>query len=116
MADFTHFSNMIPRALRKYKMTRQARAALICERFRGLAPDVIGDTALEHIRPKFFKKHTLYISVPNSAWAQRVYVHRHDLIMKLNLNMDKEWVQEIRTFVEGEWVDLDESIDREINA
>lgn len=101
MNDFIHFSELIPRALNKYKVTRQARAAKICQRFRDLAPSVIGDEAPIYIKPKFFKGNTLYISVPDSVWAQRIYVHRHDLIMKLNLDMDKDWVHDIRTVVEG---------------
>lgn len=101
MNDFVHFKSLIPKAIAKYKMTREARAAHVCERFRRLAPELIGEDALNHVRPKFFKGNTLYISVPNSGWAQRVYVHRHDLIMKLNLDSDREDVHEIRTHVEG---------------
>ena len=80
-------------------MGRETRAALICERFRKLAPSVIGEEALSHIKPKCFKNGTLYISVPNSLWAQQVFVHRHDLMMKLNLNLEKSWVKEIRAHV-----------------
>ena len=101
MGDFTHFSDLIPRAIAKYKMTRQARAARICARFRDLAPGMIGAETLDYVRPKFFKGGPLYLAVPDSVWAQRVYVHRHDLIMKLNLDLEKEWVDDIRTVVEG---------------
>ena len=80
-------------------MARETRAALICERFRKLAPSVIGEDSLDHIKAKCFKGGILYISVPSSVWAQQVYIHRHDLIMKLNLNLEKSWVREIRTHV-----------------
>lgn len=99
MSDFKHFSNWLPNAIAKYNMGRETRAALICERFRNLAPTVIGKEAMDHIKPKCFKGGTLYISVPNSMWAQQVYVHRHDLIMKLNLNLEKNWVEDIRAHV-----------------
>jgi len=80
-------------------MSRQSRAALICERFRKLAPSIIGEKAMDHVQTKFFKRGVLYISVPNSMWAQHVYVRRHDLIMKLNLNLEKDWVEDIRAHV-----------------
>ena len=99
MSDFTHFADLIPRAVAKYKMTREARAARICARFRDLAPGLIGADAPIYIKPKCFKGGTLYVSVPDSVWAQRVYVHRHDLIMKLNLDLEKEWVSDVRTVV-----------------
>ena len=99
MSDFLDFKKFLPKALEKYKVTREARAALICNRFREIAPGIIGGDSKE-IHPKFFKGHTLYIAVPNSIWAQRVYVHRHDLIMKLNLEAGNEEVHDIRTVVE----------------
>lgn len=101
MNDFIQLKNLIPKAIAKYKMTREARAAHVCERFRRLAPDLIGEDVLNHVRPKFFKGHTLYLSVPNSGWAQRVYIHRHDLIMRLNLDAENEDVHEVRAYVEG---------------
>lgn len=101
MNQFIDLAKLLPRAINKYQVQRQTRAAHICKRFRDLSPDLIGKDSLEHIRPKFFKGNTLYVSVPNSLWAQRVYVHRHDLIMKLNLDLDKDYVHEIRTLVEG---------------
>ncbi len=107
MNDFKHFSNWLPNAIAKYNMGRETRAALICERFRNLAPTIIGESAMEHIQPKCFKGGVLYISVPDSLWAQQIYVHRHDLMIKLNLNLDKDWVHDIRTNVgkiEQVWV------------
>jgi predicted nucleic acid-binding Zn ribbon protein len=100
MNDFIHFSDFIPQALRKYKLTREARATLICARFRGLMPSVVGDDLPEAVQPKFFKGGVLYVSVPSSIWAQRIYVHRHDLLMKLNLHLGQDWVKDLRTVVE----------------
>lgn len=101
MNSFVHFKELIPKALAHYKMTRQARAALICARFRDFCDEMISPDADAMIRPKYFKGHTLTIAVPSSLWAQRVYVHRHELLMKLNLDLEKDWVHDIRTVVEG---------------
>lgn len=101
MTDFMDFKKLLPKAIERYNMTRETRAAQICARFVKLAPSIIGEDAPEHIRPKYFKGKTLYVAVPNSMWAQRLYIHRHELIMKLNLNLEKAWVHEIRTIVEG---------------
>ncbi len=102
MSDFQHFSRWIPKAIVRYNLSRQARAALICKRFRKLAPSIMGEDILKYIKPKYFKRGILYISVPNSLWAQHVFVHRHDLIMKLNLQLEKEWVHDIRTQVDSD--------------
>lgn len=100
MNEFIHFSNFIPNALRKYKMTREARASLICARFRTIVPSVVGEDAPKVVRPKFVKGAVLYVAVPNSMWAQRITVHRHELLLKLNMNLGKDWVKDLRTLVE----------------
>lgn len=100
MNEFVHFSSFIPSALKKYKMTREARASLICARFRTIAPSIVGDDAPKEVHPKFVKAGVLYIGVPNSLWAQRITVHRHELLLKLNMNLGKDWVKDLRTLVE----------------
>lgn len=101
MKPFVQFQDFLPKVVAKYNASRQTQAALVCERFRQLAPGVVGKDALQHIGPKFFKHGTLYIRVPNSIWAQRVYVHRHELMIQLNLDEGTK-VKDIRTLVEPE--------------
>jgi len=101
MNDFVHFKDLIPKAIAHYKLEREARAALICCRFRELSPSIVGRDVTANVKPKFFKNGTLIVSVPSSIWAQRVYVHRHELLLKMNLGLDKAWVNDIRTYVEG---------------
>ena len=101
MSDFFHLEKLIPKALARYKLDRQAQAAKVCERFRRLASNYISPDALDFIKPKSFKRHTLYVSVPSSVWAQKVIVHRHELIEALNESLTKaQAVHEIRTLVE----------------
>ena len=101
MSDFTHFVDLIPKALARYKLTREARAALVCARFRDLLPGIVGTDALpDGVRPKYFKNGFLVVAVPDSIWAQRIYVHRHELLHRINLHLDKEWVKDLRAVVE----------------
>jgi Dna[CI] antecedent, DciA len=103
MDDFFSFAELVPKALVKYKIEREARAALVCQRFRTLMPTVLGEDAPAAVKPKFVKGGTLYVAVPSSVWAQRVYVHRHELLVQLNLNMaENSGVDDIRTQVENE--------------
>lgn len=102
MNDFFHFADLVPKALAKYKIEREARAALVCQRFRTLMPSILGEDANHSVKPKFVKGKVLYIAVPSSVWAQRVYVHRHELLMQLNLNMaEHSGVDDLRTVVEA---------------
>lgn len=101
MRDFVNFREYLPKALAKYNVSRQSQAALICERFRQLAPKVVGKDAANHVAPKYFKHGVLTISVPSSVWAQHVFVHRHELLLQLNMNLDGAHVKDIRTYVEA---------------
>jgi hypothetical protein len=100
MNDFWDFTKLLPRAIERYNMTRETRAALVCKRFRDLAPEIMGKKISDHVEPKYFKSGTLVVAVRHSAWAQYVYVHRHDIIMKMNLSLEHEWVKDLRTVVE----------------
>lgn len=100
MSDFIHFADFIPKALRRYQVDRQARAALVCARFRELMPRIVGDDARAEVQPKFFKNGTLTVRAASSIWAQRVYVHRHELITQLNLHLEGAVVKDLRTVVE----------------
>lgn len=120
MSDFFDFKKLVPVALEKYMLSREARAGRVCARFRILAEELIPlgngnfDNATiseatlkdlkkevgEIVKPKYFKGGTLYVSVPSSIWAQRVFVHRHQLITRLNEELGDSEVKEIRTVVE----------------
>ncbi len=98
MSDFVDFKSLIPRALEKFRLGREARASLVCERFRLIAPVIVGQGCEELIHPKFVKNGVLYISVPSSIWAQKVFVKRHMLMEELN--REKEIVKDLKVQVE----------------
>lgn len=101
MNDFFSFTDLLPRAISKYKLDRQARATLVCKRFSDLMTSILGDDSTGIVKAKFVKGGVLYVSVPSSIWAQRVYVHRHELLMKLNLNLgEMSGVEDLRTVLE----------------
>lgn len=96
MNDFIDFKKLIPQALLKYKLNREARAAQICSGYGRLAKDF----GLDDAKAKYFKGHTLYVSVPSSIEAQRLFNHRHDILTRLNEELGKEEIFEIRTVLE----------------
>lgn len=98
---FTPLQKILPRAIAELKFTRQARAALVCERYRKLAPQIIHPEALNYTSPKFLKEKTLTINVENSAWAQLVVTRKKPLLKRLNENLGKDKITNIKTTVLG---------------
>ena len=97
--SFQDLKSLLPKAMAKYNMTREARAAQVCSAFRELLPRIVGEEAGEKVSPKFFRNGILYVSVPSSGWAQRVIIHRHELLTALRVRAEEVNVKDIRTQV-----------------
>lgn len=66
-------------------VSRQMDAAHACEKYRQIAASILGPQALDYTNSKSYKNKTLTIAVQNSAWAQEVHMHKHELLEALQL-------------------------------
>lgn len=78
----------------------QTQAALICEKYRKLAPRFVHSNALKHTFPKCFRRSTLVIGVENSAWAHQVLISKQGLIEEINRQLGKTQLKNIQTKIE----------------
>ncbi|MBI5413642.1 DUF721 domain-containing protein [Candidatus Peregrinibacteria bacterium] len=78
-------------------MTREARAALVCEKYKKLAPKFVHPEALNYTSPKFYKNKVLTIGVENSAWASQVMAKQIELISEINKSLGQKLVEKIQT-------------------
>lgn len=97
---FTHIANIIPKAIRTYGLTRQAKAALICEKYRKVAPSIFSAEILINAWPKYFKGKTLVLGVSHPAYAEEVSQRKHKLKALLNESLGKDYVAAIKTVTE----------------
>jgi len=95
VSDFTHIKSLVLKAANKWNMGGQVRAAAVCERFRKLCLEKFGDGALEKIRTKYYKNHTLYIETRSAGWNQKVNEKKKEIIEELNEQCDVK-VKDIR--------------------
>lgn len=79
---------------------REVEAALICEKYRKLAPRLVHTNALQHTFPKFYRGKILTIGVANSAWAHAVHNKKEELIHSINESLGKKYVTAIKTRVD----------------
>ncbi|MBI4994521.1 DUF721 domain-containing protein [Candidatus Peregrinibacteria bacterium] len=96
---FTPIQKILPKAITGLKFTRQARAALVCEKYRKLAPQIVHPEALRHTYPKFFKGTILVVAVENSAWAGQIAANKEKLLNELNKTLGKKEIKNIKTAV-----------------
>lgn len=97
---FTPIQKILPKAIKSLGLTRETQAALICEKYRKLAPRLIHTNALQHTFPKFYREKILTIGVANSAWAQAVHDKKEELIHSINGSLGKKYVAAIKIKVD----------------
>ena len=96
---FEPFQKFMDRAAGKYGMTRQIKAAEVCESFRKIIPELFKepDTAARFVKPAHFKDGQLTISVDSPAWAQEVIMRKEKIIRSLNQKAGKQVIKSLRT-------------------
>lgn len=96
---FVQLKELIPRALASKGLTRQAKAAVVCEKYRTLAPQIVRPDILEHTFPKTFQGGILTVGVENGAWAQLIIAAKIALISGINAAIGDSVVRELKTTV-----------------
>lgn len=96
---FQPFQNFLPRAARRYGITKEVDAAKICQDFRKLMPEIFKGCphSEDYIQPAFFKNGTLTLNVLSPAWAQEVIMRRPKIIEEMNHKAGKQIIKNLRT-------------------
>lgn len=97
---FTRISQLIGKAVCKLGLERQARAALICEKYRKLAPQILGGKISVHAWPKYFRRKVLVVGVDHPLFASEMNQQKDAIIKLLNEALGKDTIKNIRTIVE----------------
>lgn len=98
--SFTPLNQILPSAARAWGIKREVDAAIVCETYRQVAPTTIHPEALDHTRPKYFRRKKLTIGVDNAAWGAEILKNKGKLIAKLNELLGKKAVVGIQTRVD----------------
>lgn len=96
---FTPIQKILPKAAAALGVKREIEAAVVCEKYRRLAPKLLHPEILSHTTPKFYKGRTLTIAVENPAWAERVILRKEDLIKEMNGALGKKYIEKLKTQV-----------------
>lgn len=96
---FVPLSKILPRAAGSLGMKRQLEAALICEKYRKLAPRLVHANALKHTFPKYYRDGTLTIGMQSSAWAGQVVKSKQSLLDAINKELGRKTVINIKTSI-----------------
>lgn len=93
---FTPIQKILPVTARSLGVGREVEAALICEKYRKLAPSVIHENVLQWTFPHSYRDRTLTIGVRNSAWAEQVAKQKNGLLKAINEALGAPKIEKIR--------------------
>lgn len=96
---FEPLQKFIPRAISKYGISREMKAAKVCHDFRSLLPELFQNNAdaLFCIAPAHYQKDTLTINVSSPAWAQEIIMRKPKIIEEMNKKFGQEVIKNLRT-------------------
>lgn len=98
---FTPLQKILPKAINKLGVGREIEAALICEKYRKLAPQFLHRAALDHTFPKYYRQKILTVGVENSGWAHHVVMRKKELISAINASIGQSVIKDIKTKIIG---------------
>lgn len=86
---FTPLAKIIPKTFRKYGLTHVARATLICEKYRKIAPSILPPKVMPHAWPKCVRGKTLFLGTDHPAYAAEVIQQRELLLKSINEDLKR---------------------------
>lgn len=64
--------------------------------FKRVIADEYGKKGAQILTPRFIKNKKLFIASQSSNWANEIWINRHEIIRKLNQELDSEEIAEIK--------------------
>lgn len=96
---FEPFQKFINKAAQNYGVSKEMKAAAVCQHFRALIPEIFTtvENPEKYIAPAYYKNSTLVIAVENSAWSQEIITRKEKIIDEMNKKAGKEVIKNLRT-------------------
>ncbi|MEK7529209.1 MAG: DUF721 domain-containing protein [Patescibacteria group bacterium] len=101
--SFISIQKLVPKALAGLGIKREARAALVCERYRRTAPGVVHPEVLEYSFPRSFKNGTLTIGVTNSVWAQEISMKKEAILEEIRKGEGVPAIKALKTIISEQY-------------
>jgi len=96
---FEPLQKFIDRAATRYGISKEMKAAKVCQSFRALTPELFKgrEVTEEDINPAHYQSDTLTINVSSPGWAQEVIIRKEKIIKEVNAKVGEEMVKYLRT-------------------
>jgi predicted nucleic acid-binding Zn ribbon protein len=90
------FQKLIDIAAAKNGFSLTLKAIRVCQEYRNVAKSIFSEKVLQKAMPISYKQNILTIGVEDSAWSQKIVMHQHVIIQKINEKIGSNTVLKIR--------------------
>lgn len=90
--DFEPIGNILGNVLNKFRM----ELGFESENISSIWKNIVGEAVYENTRPAGFKGQILLVYVSSSVWMQELQYYKKDIISRLNNELGKELVCDIK--------------------
>ncbi len=90
--DFEPIANVLSGLLNKFRMELGFESANIS----GIWKNIVGEAVCKNARPAGFKGQILLVYVSSSVWIQELQYYKKDIISRINSELGKELVSDIK--------------------
>ncbi|MFA5947722.1 MAG: DUF721 domain-containing protein [Candidatus Gracilibacteria bacterium] len=93
---FHTLRELLPRAISKFGVGTEVKAAQICYDFKQLVPKIFThEDASTCILPMYYKNKTLTVSADSSSWAQEISMRKSEIIRELNAKAGEKAIEDL---------------------
>lgn len=96
---FTPIQQLLPRAMTALGVKQEVEAAIVCDKYRKLAPSLIHPDVLLHTSPKSYRRKVFTIAVENPAWSQKITECKEAIIRGINEDLRYPYIGAVKTQV-----------------
>lgn len=90
--EFESIGIILKRFIKKNSLTSKFIEEKIKRKWR----EIVGEEIYKHITPLYIKSDILYVKVEDSNWNSELSFLKKEILEKINLNMDKNKINNIR--------------------
>lgn len=96
---FDEFQKFLPKAAAHYNISKELKAAQVCQEFRSLSKTLLNEATREQTFARSYDGKTLTVGALNSAAAQQLAMQQHHILEAINHKFGPKTLQKIKVQV-----------------
>ena len=93
---WTPIKKILPYLINRLGLKREIEINKIFSLWPDLVVKICGQNYKEKLKPLYFKNRTLFISCPDSIWANELQLRQEELLRKINQHFNQKKIEKLK--------------------